>query len=169
MTVKEFCDGYKKQSIEKQKEEWVRKAVKADYVPLAVKVNRVKEAVIVSNCKEDGTVFFNSVKQYLLHTYMLMDLYTNIDVTPSAWNDEYDELNRLGLIGMLTAMMPQTELAEIQMLQDLIYDDFIENHNSVKSWVGKQIEKFWGQARALLGEVSEDLKKVNWEKLVTKS
>ena len=117
ITVKEFVDGYKKQTddVTNKKEKYIKKFVGNNYVNYATKLSVADQIVQLSSTNQvdgqvNGQIKINSSLRYLLYVFNLIDLYTNITVDFSNILEEYDLLEEQGLVDELIRLMPQREV-----------------------------------------------------------
>ena len=97
-----------------------------------------------------------------------MQAYTDLEVNPEAWTEDYDQLNELGLVNRIVQMIPETELVEFDTIRNMVYSDFLENRASLRSGL---VENWTEQRRgfeAWLNKAAERLDKVDWNELQTK-
>ena len=135
ITVKEFVDGYKKQTddVTNKKEKVHKKFVGNNYVNYATKLSVADQIVQLSSTNQvdgqvNGQIKINSSLRYLLYVFNLIDLYTNITVDFSNILEEYDLLEEQGLVDELIRLMPQREVTSFETILKMVFDDFIQNN-----------------------------------------
>ena len=135
ITVKEFVDGYKKQTddVTNKKEKYIKKFVGNNYVNYATKLSVADQIVQLSSTNQvdgqvNGQIKINSSLRYLLYVFNLIDLYTNITVDFSNILEEYDLLEEQGLVDELIRLMPQREVTSFETILKMVFDDFIQNN-----------------------------------------
>lgn len=110
----------------------------------------------------------DSPKQYLINVFALMQAYTDLEVNPEAWTEDYDQLNELGLVNRIVQMIPETELVEFDTIRNMVYSDFLENRASLRSWFSRKLDGAKKGFEAWLNKAAERLDKIDWDEFQKK-
>ena len=141
--VFEFVDGYSKCGTVKTKEGYLKKLEIVDYINYEVKMVYATKIVHSSSYDmENKTVVkVNAPMRYILFTYTLLSVYTNLDMHSDKMFEEFNILNRNGLIDEIIALIPEREVAEFNHIVSMTYDDFLVNYYEPHSFISNQIDK----------------------------
>lgn len=152
MTIKEFIEKYNiAKNNEKGLEIFLKEIVYLDkYVPYEKKIaicNRIIDTSYFNHEFDDvGNVIktdfhMDSTVAYLLTCLHLIQEYTNIDIDFEKNIEQFNELNKYGLIDILLNTIPSKELKEFQMIFNMVKDDLITNEYEIHSFIKNQISK----------------------------
>ena len=116
-----------------------------DYIPIAEKIAIAKSIANSGMHDKDGEFRIDSPNMFILYTLVKIDRWTNltIDFTGDtmAVVEQYDELNKLGLLEKIFAMIPEKESAEFDAIYGMVLSDIRENELSTKYVVEKTLTK----------------------------
>ena len=138
ISVDNFVKMYTVNSKAKDKtfEEFIKKHIVVDYVDFLTKTV-ICDGIIKSTCHiKDGereVIKINSSGKYLLFIMKLIDLYTDIEIDfkDGKYVEQYDKLNKVGAIIVLTEAIPVAEYAEFNMVLNMKLSDFESNEYSL--------------------------------------
>lgn len=103
-----------------------------DYVPYAQKIVVAQHIVNTTMFDKDGHVRFNSPMSYLFYIMKILENWTNIEIDATHLMEEYDDLNKHGLIEELMNMIPESERTEFEVIYHMVEDDLRANELSTK-------------------------------------
>lgn len=133
MTVDNFIKNYKSSN---NKEQFWKKHITTTYIPVLKK--QAYSTIIADKGNHitvgDRTTFKSqSLVTYISFTMRLIDLYTDIDVKfkDGEFVNQYDELNKNGLINEIVAAIPESEYKEFKTILQMETDDLYQNEYSV--------------------------------------
>ena len=141
-TVEEFIKAYDRLSNATAKKSLVESLKIADYVGINKKDAVVKLIAKKTAFNSDGNYEVNSTARYVLHMLYLIDLYTNINITFTKMDSEFDELSKRGLLKLIIDRIPTTEKQEFESLLYMAFDDIEANYNSLNTFIASQVERF---------------------------
>lgn len=149
MKINELLEMYKKNKMINLKnvlevEEYVSTPLKRKMCEL-----------VLDSCMEEnnGILYFDSLDRYLLFTIAVISMHTNLEFSVNEEGetsiDEYDELNKVGLIEKIIGTFEKDYEACMVML-DMLTNDKIKNHETLE----KKIVKF-------LNNMSNEIESLN--------
>lgn len=109
------------------------------------KENRIKTGRIVRNSAVKWHLFWRSV----------IDLYTNLQREDDNFIEEYDMLDRTGILAAITDAIPKGEFNEFNRICDYACDDLLYNNNSPHAFVSSQVERITTILGAFLSPVAD--------------
>ena len=117
-----------------------------EYVPIAEKITKAKSVINAGMRDENGEFYANSPNTYILYALVKIDTWTNLDIDFTGdtmpVNEQYDALDKLGLIEKIFEKIPEKEASEFDAIYGMVLSDIKENELSVKHIVEKTIAKF---------------------------
>ena len=116
--------------------EFIKKHIVVDYVNYLQKCALCESLVKITTHIKDGTkeiVKVDSATRYLMFIMRLIDLYTDIEIEfkDGKFAEQYDKLNKVGAIIVLTEAIPVAEYAEFNMVLNMKLSDFESNEYSL--------------------------------------
>lgn len=163
ITIREFCEGYKKR-VPQLQESYLKENLEiTPYLSFVMKDTLAQKLVDVTTykyedyTKEDGTlgrrktniVHVNSVAEYLLFCRLVIENYTNLTVETEGFFEEYDLLKQSGLLDKLMVgnetvapLIPIGELSELRSICQMKKDDMMTNYVNPQSFISGQVERF---------------------------
>lgn len=128
-----------------------------DYIPFAKKADLCKRIVDVCNYISIGNgekmirVYKqDSVAMHILFTLTLIDQYTDIEINYENIIEDYDALEKYGLINLLISAIPENECNAFDDIMEMIIEDIHENERSIagmtqgiKDGIGKVFGAFF--------------------------
>lgn len=116
------------------------------YIPITEKIAKARSIANFGMHDKDGEFKIDSPNMFILYTLVKIDTWTNLDIDftgdTMSVDKQYDELNKLGLIEKIFAMIPEKESTEFDALYGMVLSDIRENELSTKYVVEKTIAKF---------------------------
>lgn len=106
--------------------------VVTEYVPYLNKVAIAREIVDKTSFDADGHIRYNSPLTYLCYVLKLIENWTNIEIDTSRLADEYDDLNKTGVLDKIVEAIPESEKSEFDTIYHMVQDDLQANEMSVK-------------------------------------
>lgn len=93
----------------------------------------------IAHTTEDGKVWMNSCKEHLVYVYMLLDIYSILEVHATDFASEYALLDQCGVVEVLLASIDSNEKAKFDCVLNMCKNDFLDNYCSLSSIVNKMI------------------------------
>ncbi len=156
INVKEFVDGYEKS---KNKPVYLKKLTINDYVPYGEKCFLANKIIESTSYDAQRNIKIDSAARYLLFVYTLLKSYTNLDVTAAHMTEEFDLLNRYGLIDEITNLIPEKEVNEFNKILSMTYEDFMTNHYEIHGFITDTIQKISNVIEGTSPELLDELRK----------
>lgn len=133
ITVTKFIAQYNKLEG-KAKEVYLKDSLIKTYMNYLDKVATV-QTIITLSCinQKNKKIEISSAKRYVLSIMFLINSYTNISVNFDKLYEDFDALNKNGLIERFMnnptgfEIIPTRELTEFQMILDMTMNDFMTN------------------------------------------
>lgn len=133
ITVTEFIAQYNKLEG-KAKEIYLKSSLTKTYMNYLDKVS-IAQTIVTLSCinQKNKTIEICSAKRYVLSVMFLINSYTNICIDFDKVYEDFDALNKNGLIELFMnnstgfEIIPTKELAEFQMILDMTMNDFMTN------------------------------------------
>ncbi len=133
IAVIDFITQYNKLES-KAKEEYLKKSLTKTYMNYLDKVS-VAQTIVTLSCinQNNKKIELCSAKRYVLSVMFLINSYTNISVNFDKLYEDFDALNKNGLIERFMnnstgiEIIPTKELKEFQMILDMTMNDFMTN------------------------------------------
>lgn len=143
-TVKEFVDTYNK-TADDLRETLISGVMNNRYVNYEEKVaicNKIVEkSCYVKDVTGEKRLHFNSPGKYMTYCLWLIKEYTVLDPDSSNSLEDFNLLNKTGLLDLLIKSIDQRELEEFRMVLDLVESDLIQNEYEPHTYIGKQIDR----------------------------
>lgn len=115
------------------------------YIPITEKIAKAKSIANFGMHDKDGEFRIDSPNMFVLYTLVKIDTWTNLDIDftgdTMSVDMQYDELNKLGLLEKIFAMIPEKESAEFDAIYGMVLNDIRENELSTKYVVEKTLTK----------------------------
>lgn len=141
ITIDKLIDGYLKRTSVKIREEYLKVVIKVKpYVGYGTKIF-LADTIIKTSCLNDGQIYIDSCKKYLLYIYTLIDTYTNIELNQKDLMIQYDRLDSIGLIEPILALIPEKERATFKTILDMKQDDLMTNRYGVHAFIKEQMDR----------------------------
>lgn len=129
------------------REKYLKENLKVkEYIPISEKITKAKSIVRFGMHDKDGEYRADSPSTYILYTLVKLDTWTNLDIDfagdTMGVDEQYDALDKLGLIEKIFAMLPEKDISEFDVIYTMVLNDVKENELSTKYVVEKTIAKF---------------------------
>lgn len=147
ITVDNFVKMFKANSKAKDKtfEDFLNKHIVTDYVD-CIKKEVYCNAIIKASCyKTEGDkeyIKINSFIRYIHFVMRLIELYTDIQITPESLVTDYDKLAQVGAIDALISAIPSREYSEFSTILNMKLDDFRDNEYSITALLYNSKQSF---------------------------
>ena len=172
MKIKQFCNEYTNR-VDQLKEQYLKDNLKiTTYVPFVKKVSYA--TTLAQNTmidKETGNVKVSSEANYLFFVRSIIELYTDLEIEDKSFYDEYDLLNKSGVLEKIMQMIPEKEISEFKMLCDFKQKDILTNQYEMHSYISNQVTRFGEligiMLKPIMGKISDQLENMD-EKNVDK-
>ena len=135
MKIKEFVEKYTKAQ---EKQEFVEKHIKNNYIPYLTKCVYCDKIIKASSTISNGDVIkINSASQYVAFVMRLIQLYTDLEVDfkNAEFVNQYDSLAEVGAIIRIMNAISEQEYSEFKMILDFKNNDFRENEYSLTAFL----------------------------------
>ncbi len=110
----------------------------------------------------------NSCTRYILFVFTVIQTYTNINMDHAKMLDEFDLLNKEGLIEKIFEMIPKKEIDEMNKVVEKTYDDFMTNYYETHSFIANQVQRATAVLSVVLKPLAEKISAMD-EKEIQKS
>lgn len=155
-TVAKFCEQYNKSESTKVKELLMKEVIVNDYIDFQKKIT-ICELIIKSSYfnkvnvggVEQEKLHVNSPSKYMLYCLNLVNHYTNIKVDFRDSLNEFNMLNKCGVLYEIDKYIPERELKEFKMVLNMVESDVIQNEYEIHSFIGNQINRILDVASAI--------------------
>lgn len=149
MTVKEFINKYNALDNDEAKKNYVKLNISSKYVPYENKITICEKIIesshyikTLNDSIESKKLHINSPCKHMLYCLNIVNNYTTIKVDFKNSLEEYNLLNKLGLIKLIKEAVSEEELEEFDMILDMMEKDFIANEYETKAFISGQVERF---------------------------
>lgn len=150
MTVKEFVEKYNNLTTEDLKIQFLKSIIKDTYLAFENKVSICEMVVEASyyiktkdkNGMETKKLHINSPAKYMLYRMNIINNYTMIDVDFKNGLEEFNLLNKNGLIENIFGLIPQKESEEFAAIFDMVASDVLQNEYETHAFIRGQVERF---------------------------
>ena len=159
ITVNDFIKGYENKTTQAEMEQYMasKLAIK-DYVSFNEKVGMANMITQLSCLDKDGNIHMNSPKRYQMYIISLFQLYTNIVFDDDHIIEQYDELDKYGIVKYLLAKIPKDELAKYRMYIQSTYDDIMANQYEIHSFINKKLSEYMPKLFTTIKPFTDGLK-----------
>lgn len=148
-SVKEFCKKYNARTNDQIKNSLIDDVMNPHYVSYEMKITiceKIVESSYYTTSERDGikTKKFhsNSPVRYMLYCLNLIKCYTYITVDFNNALDEFNLLNKSGLLDILANRISEKESKEFRMILDMVESDIMQNEYETHSFISNQVERF---------------------------
>lgn len=154
----EFMEQYNEVSAKDLKEKKIKSIVYKDlYVSFGEKCDLAERIVNAASLDANKNINVNSRSRYLLYTLNIINVYTKIRIDFTDIINEYDILNKHGLISEIFKYIPQQEITEFETVLNMTLDDFMTNTYENHAFISNQIDRFSKLFNTTLSPVIEQL------------
>lgn len=177
-TVEEFCKKYNNAKSNEVKGNLVKGIMNTQYVSFEMKVTiceKIVENTYYIKAEKNGMkvkkLHIDSPAQYMSYYLWIVKQYTHIDINFSNSLEEFNLLNKSGLLDIIVSFIPEGELKEFRMILDMVASDTVTNEYETHAFIVNQIERF-GQlfgsiAKPAIEQLSKTVENID-EKTVEK-
>ncbi len=143
MTVEFFINQYRTSN---NSEEMISKHIKEkQYISFQDKIDDCFYIIKQSCWKttDNGAIFWiDRCRQFYLFALKLIERYTDIEISEdlSKSLQEFDTLNKEGLIDILLSKIPQKEHIEYDRLLNITFEDEVTNNQSIVSYFSRMVD-----------------------------
>ena len=153
------------------------------YAPFLQKKTMLEIALYKSIVEVNGVKYIDSAISYVNFITTVLLLYTNFNVVHKSIEgtnertsyDDYDDLQSRGLISYLMEVIGEHEIKELNVIQNMLRDDYNQANLSTQGFINNQIgrvggilDKVTGNGIEKLTEAFENLDEKKVEKFVGK-
>lgn len=163
ITVAEFVDRYERispklQNVPNSREYYVKNAKVVDYILFKDKLAVVTRIVKATTQDSEGNFRQSSPIRYILFVTELIKAYTNIQFREGLeLYDDYDLLNKNGLIDQLIAAIPEAEYSEFKTLLNMTRDDLIANKYETHVFFNDLVQATVKSFEQVVGKIEPEL------------
>lgn len=148
-TVTDFCKKYNSMKANESKIALIQSVMNTGYVPFEKKIT-ICEMIVnatyykkeIKNGMETKKLHINSPSQYMSYYLWIIKEYTHIQIDFTKSLDEFNLLNKTGLLDIIVGYIPEGELKEFRMLLDMVASDAMANEYETHAFIANQIERF---------------------------
>ena len=140
ITVTQFVEQFSNKKGD-MKMQFVDKHIVSRYVPYEKKCDECSRIIKSSSRNDKGEFFQNLAARYMLYSLTLIDLYTDIIVDFGKSLEEFNLLDKNGLVDIIVGSIDQTEHAKFDTLLNMFQEDYYENNRSVSSLVSGAVKR----------------------------
>lgn len=145
-TVKDFCKKYESLKSEQAKETLVKSVMNGSYVPYEKKITICEKIIentyYTKDANEVKKMHINSPAQYMLYCLWLVKEYTYIIIDFSSSLEEFNLLNKTGLLDIIVSCISEREIKEFRMILDMVGNDTMQNECEIHSFIRNQVDRF---------------------------
>lgn len=184
VTVKEFVEGYSKSTNSSAKKIYVQNVLKAEkYIPYAYKLSLAEVIVEKSSYAyespdggekapgaggdsadsvQSGRIKINSNLRFVGFIFTVFQAYTNVKMDGSNILEEFDMLNREGLVDVVISYMMEDEgrkrdLDEFKIVVQRTFEDFMTNNYESHAFISKQVGRIADVLKVVMKPVAEKI------------
>lgn len=111
--------------------------------------------------RQTNQIRVNSCMRYVLFVYTIIQNYTNINMDNTKLLDEFDLLNKEGLIEQIFAIINEKEIQEFNKVVQMTFDDFMVNNATPQSFISNQVQRVTDVLGALLQPVVKKIESLD--------
>lgn len=160
ITVKEFINQCEESFFDV---ETVKSIIVNKYIPFHVKLN-VSKRIIENHSLESGNVKSETGTMYLSFVATVLRLYTNLDISATETDIDYDMLQEHGLVDEILNFIGK-DLEEFRKIFAMCEEDFRTNYLSTPNFIQRQVNKICGVLEKYLKVFQKKLDSVDEDKL----
>lgn len=133
------------------------------YIPFRIKLN-CSQNIIVNHNLTDNNIQSDTGRMYLSFTASVLRLYTNLDISATETDVDYDMLQEHGLIDIIFQSIGK-DLEEYRKIFAMCEEDFRSNYLSTHSFVQRQLGKIINVLEKYVRSLQNWLDKVDNNKI----
>lgn len=155
ITVKQFVDSYTKLTNDTTKQTLLDSIKTVDYMDYSL-VTYYANQILANSCfDENGNIHIDSCKKYLMTVFTLINAYTSIKCTPENWVEEYDLLNKNGLLPIIIARIPDNAVKDLENFLQMKFDDLMTNSYEGHAFINQLFSKLLPSLTNSIGSLSD--------------
>lgn len=171
--VMDFVNKYSKFNTETAKETYLKTSVKfVDYMNFEVVQVLCDQILANSYYDKNGNIKVDTCKKYLMYVYMIFDQYTNIAVHSNKWMEEFNNLNRYGLVEAVCKLMPENLITTLDSVLKMKSDDLMVNYYEPHAFISNQVLKYVPVVHGFVDKMLEGIerisKEVDWQDIINR-
>lgn len=143
ITVQEFINTYNKKESDQEKLDYIKSMVKIEYMPFVTKMTlseKIIENAYWDDIEKKNIVKVNSPIRHILHVYTIINNYTYVKIDNKKMADEYDELNKEGLVTEFIKIIGD-DVTEFTAIEEMTAQDFMTNHYGTQAFIQNQVTR----------------------------
>ena len=169
--VKDFVNKFKSLNTQAAKETYLKAVVKfINYMDFEVVQVLCDQILANSYYDKNGNIKVDTCKKYLMYIYIIFDQYTNITVHSDKWLEEFNSLNKYGLIETVCQLMPESLITTLDSVLKMKTDDLMTNYYEPHAFISNQVLKYAPMIHGVIDKMMEGIEKirkeVDWNGLV---
>ena len=164
ISVKDFVEKYSKLNTQKAKEAYLSTVVKfVDYMNFEVVQALCDQILAQSYYDKNGDIKIDTCKKYLMYIYVIFDQYTNITIHSDKWLEEFNSLNKYGLIEAVCQLMPESLITTLDSILKMKTDDLMANYYEPHAFIRNQVIKYVPIVHGFIDRMMEGIEKIGKE------
>ena len=143
ITVQEFINTYNKKESDQDKRDYIKSMVKIEYMPINTKMTlaeKIVENAYWKDVEKKDIVSVSSPVRHFLHVYTIINNYTYIHMDNKTMAEDYDYLNRDGLVVELIKAIGN-DVTEFTAIEEMTAQDFMTNHYGTQAFIQNQVTR----------------------------
>lgn len=140
INIDELISKYTSFNSKDAKRNYLAKTVKTvDYLPFASVCVNANSIVDNTSFDENGNIHIDSCKRYIMYTFAILKLYTNLDVHEDSFTDEFDKLCKAKMLNEIIALIDEDQVKTFETVLKMKTDDAITNNYGIQNYINKNI------------------------------
>ena len=166
--VMSFVNKYSKFNTEMAKESYLKTSVKfVGYMNFEV-VQALCDQILANSCYDkNGNIKVDTCKKYLMYVYVIFDQYTNITVHSNEWLEEFNSLNKYGLVEAVCKLMPENLITTLDSILKMKTDDLMTNYYEPHAFIKNQVVKYVPIIHGAIDKMLEIFEKIDINAIIT--
>lgn len=138
LSVAEFVDIYNK-DVTKGKVNVAKAISIVPYITYEVKI-ALASTIVSRSGADESRPLINSPMRYIYYVYTIINFYTNIKFDDERIFEDFNLLNRNGLIEYIFSLIPQKEIEEFKTVLNMVQDDYVANNMTTSAFFYQLID-----------------------------
>lgn len=152
-----LVENYNKRTSTKMKEEFLKSQIKIiPYVEYGTKMF-LADQIVNTSCIKNDNVHIDSCKKYVLYIYTLIKYWTNIDIKETDLLNQYDTLDKYGLVEEILGLIPEKEVVTFKSILDMKQNDLMTNKYENHAFIKEELEKLYPKFDAVISPLLDRL------------
>lgn len=152
-----LAENYNKRISTKMKEEFLKSQIKIiPYVGYGTKMF-LADQIVNTSCIKNDNVHIDSCKKYVLYIYTLIKYWTNIDIKETDLLNQYDTLDKYGLVEEIIGLIPEKEVVTFKSILDMKQNDLMMNKYENHAFIKEELEKIYPKFDAVISPLLDRL------------